>query len=111
LSVQWTVKVALNNLPNTTAGHIPSSLFPAIAAEVRRQCDGVDGLVDGIVSAPRACNFLPEELLCGRDAVSQTNTACLTAPQLDTIRLIHADYYDTSQVSSNSTQCGQFADS
>ncbi|EGP91498.1 putative ferulic acid Esterase/Feruloyl esterase [Zymoseptoria tritici IPO323] len=92
----WTVNIALYNLPNTTAGHIPRSLFPAIEAEVLRQCDGADGLVDSIISSPRECNFSSEALLCGSDTVSQTRAGCLTAPQLGTLSRIYADYYGTN---------------
>jgi feruloyl esterase len=89
----WTSKVGSYNLPNTSAHHIPPSLFPAIGAEVMRQCDGADGVVDTIVSDPNACDFNPDFLLC----TPSKNTSCLTSPQLNTLHQIYSDYVDTNQ--------------
>lgn len=91
----WSIKVGIYNLPNTSAHHIPSALFPIIGAEVIRQCDETDGVADGIISEPRACSFYPEALLC---TPSTTNrSACLTSPQIDTLNKIYADYVETNQ--------------
>jgi pimeloyl-ACP methyl ester carboxylesterase len=50
-------------------------------------CDQLDGLKDGILGNIEACNYVPNELLCtGAD-----NDGCLTAGQIETIRLIYAD--------------------
>ncbi len=37
--------------------------WDSIAEEVLRQCDGIDGLVDGIITEPDDCDFRPEALL------------------------------------------------
>lgn len=95
----WTVKAGLYNLPTTKAGHIPTSLFPVIGKEVIRQCDAQDGLVDTIVSDPRGCEFIPEELLCKSAVVNQTEAGCLTVPQIETLYKIYGDYLETNQVS------------
>jgi len=55
----WTLKVGLTNLAGTP-GHIPTPLFSVINNEVFRQCDGVDGLLDGVITDPKACDFHPE---------------------------------------------------
>ncbi|KAJ7788419.1 Tannase/feruloyl esterase [Mycena olivaceomarginata] len=34
-------------------------------AEIMNQCDNIDGVVDGIIAEPDACEFRPEVLLCG----------------------------------------------
>ena len=39
-------------------GFIPRTKLPAIAAEVRRQCDALDGLEDGVINNYIACNRL-----------------------------------------------------
>ncbi|KXT13622.1 hypothetical protein AC579_9762 [Pseudocercospora musae] len=90
----WTLKAALYNLPRTAAHHIPESLFPIIEAEVLKQCDPQDGVVDSIVSNPYGCDFYPEALLCS-DA-NKTN-GCLTIPQLDTLFHLQNDYVETNQ--------------
>lgn len=93
----WTVKVSSYNLPVTAAYHIPPSLFPIIEAEVLRQCDPQDGLVDTIISDPDACDFLPETLLCGPGVTNQTAAKCLTSPQISTLYNIWQDYVDVNQ--------------
>lgn len=51
-------------------------------------CDGLDGLKDGIIGNVEACNYVPTELLCkGAD-----NDSCLTAGQIESIRLIYATH-------------------
>ncbi len=51
---------------------------------VLQQCDAMDGLADGIVSKPAACNFDPATLRCagGADAGDQ----CLSDAQIRTVR-------------------------
>ena len=80
----WNMKVGLYNLPTTEGHHIHSELFPAIAAEVPKQCDPQDGLVDTTISDPRRRNFNSEVILCSANT-NQTAAGCLTAPQLDAV--------------------------
>lgn len=91
----WTVRLALNNLPREAEHHIPASLFPVIEAEVIRQCDGLDGVRDGIITYPDSCSFYPEALLCGPNVANQSG--CLTAPQIATLYKIYGTYYDVNQ--------------
>ncbi|KAK4495008.1 hypothetical protein PRZ48_013335 [Zasmidium cellare] len=95
----WTVKVGLNNLPTTAPHHIPAGLFHVIGAEVIRQCDPQDGLVDGIVSDPVGCHFIPEKLLCSANVsgASHSNSSCLTGPQIETLYKIYGPYYEANQ--------------
>ena len=53
-------------------------------------CDGKDGLVDALVSAPRACRFDPAVVQCkGADGPD-----CLTASQVETMRAIYGGVRD-----------------
>lgn len=72
-----------------TASRAPGGTLNAtkqklLAAAVLKQCDAMDGLADGIVSKPAACNFDPATLRCpnGTDAGDQ----CLSDAQLRTVR-------------------------
>jgi feruloyl esterase len=68
----------------SAAGTIASTKAPAIQAAALAQCDAADGLADGIVADPRACNFDPQVLLC----TGAESDSCLTAPQIATLRRI-----------------------
>lgn len=86
----WTARLPLYNLPKTADYYIPAPLFAAVNAEVIKQCDPQDGLVDTVVSDPEGCNFRPEALLCGSQSANASS--CLTGPQLDTLYNIYSDY-------------------
>ncbi|RYP33983.1 hypothetical protein DL767_004504 [Monosporascus sp. MG133] len=97
----WTPRLAagsvmmpLNNYPENDPKHIDRSLFGPIAAEMLRQCDPQDGVVDGIVSDPFGCDFDFEALLCDASSPSSdspSSAECLTAEQLETARLTYGD--------------------
>ena len=55
-----------------------------------RQCDGLDGVLDGILTEPDACKFRPEELLCEK---GRSQSECLTLAQVETLRKIYEPLY------------------
>jgi feruloyl esterase len=57
------------------------------AAAEMAACDGLDGAADGIISNVSACHYVPTNLLCA----GSDNDACLTAGQIETMRLIYTD--------------------
>ncbi len=68
------------------AGPLPASKLPLLARAVLADCDGKDGLVDGLVQDPRRCTFDPISLLCaGPDAPD-----CLTPAQVTAVRSVYA---------------------
>lgn len=75
-----------------TAGNpnfVPNTLWTIIYAEILKQCDGIDGAMDGIIEDPELCYWRPEALLC---APGQT-TGCLTGAQAAAVRLVYEPLY------------------
>jgi len=63
---------------------IPPAKLPAIQAAALAQCDGSDGVLDGVVENPGSCRFDPGRMLCaGAD-----NNGCLTQAQVTAVRAI-----------------------
>ncbi|ESK83868.1 feruloyl esterase b precursor [Moniliophthora roreri MCA 2997] len=70
---------------------IPLDLWRGLISEnVLTQCDGIDGVLDGIIEDPNLCNFDPSELLCDD---GQT-TECLTDTQVETVRGVYSAWRD-----------------
>ena len=57
--------------------------------EVLIQCDGLDGVMDGIIEDPNRCNFRPEGLICTKNKT----TSCLTSSQAAMVREIFSPFY------------------
>jgi Tannase and feruloyl esterase len=72
------------------AGYIPPAKIPAISKAVLAACNTQDGVADGVLSDPRQCHLDPSTMLCkGTDSA-----ACLTAPQVESLKTIYAGAYD-----------------
>ncbi|KAH6723676.1 Tannase/feruloyl esterase [Leptodontidium sp. MPI-SDFR-AT-0119] len=89
----------LNGLPGTST-FIPLEMWPVIAQDIMNQCDGNDGLVDGILESPDLCEYNPEGLTCGV-AINGTNmsgntTNCLTPTQVQTLKSIYSPLLDAN---------------
>jgi feruloyl esterase len=85
--------VVMNNasMQKVSGAYIPPEKYPAVHEAVLQACDGLDGVKDGILENPLACQFDPKALQCkaGEDSVS-----CLTAAQVQTAKMIYAPAKD-----------------
>ncbi|KAF2128215.1 tannase and feruloyl esterase [Dothidotthia symphoricarpi CBS 119687] len=87
--------VSFNNLTSwsgrfyTLTGTANSSTFVtrnqwlAVHDDILKQCDALDGYVDGILEDPMQCNYDPSGLAC---AQGSNTTTCLTPTQLKTVK-------------------------
>ncbi len=72
------------------ASRIPGTKRAAIHAEVMKQCDAADGLVDGLATSSGQCKFDAKQMLCeGADGDD-----CLTAPQADALNELYTGITD-----------------
>ncbi|KAG6900004.1 hypothetical protein C0993_004312 [Termitomyces sp. T159_Od127] len=78
--------------PTGNPHFIPAGLWDTIASEILRQCDGLDGVEDGIITEPDECEFRPEAIVC---SAGQT-TDCLTSAQIDALHEIYQPIFGTS---------------
>ncbi|ESK83347.1 feruloyl esterase b precursor [Moniliophthora roreri MCA 2997] len=70
---------------------IPLDLWRGLISEnVLTQCDGIDGVLDGIIEDPNLCNYDPSVLLCK----DEQTTNCLTGTQVETVRGIYSAFRD-----------------
>lgn len=67
--------------------HVPNSLFPLFNRTVMAQCDAVDGVRDGLIQNPAACNFRPERDLPICEA-GQSGDQCFTRAQVETLSTV-----------------------
>lgn len=67
-------------------GSVAVEQVPALADAIYNKCDGIDGLVDGLIDDPRNCNFVPVEDLPLCDVATAT---CFTAAQAEALRKIY----------------------
>jgi Tannase and feruloyl esterase len=66
---------------------LPAAKLGPLHDAVMARCDGLDGLVDGQLDDPRACDFDPATLACPTNADAPT---CLTQAQLTVVRKIYS---------------------
>lgn len=76
---------------NTSENFITPAKWAIVQADVLKQCDGIDGVVDGIIEDPQLCSYTPVSLQC--PAGSTNTTSCLTAAQVNIVTSVLSPYY------------------
>ena len=90
------------------ANWVPPAKVNAIRGEFMRQCDALDGLVDGIINNYTACRAIFDRTQAPRDSdpwsakrcpnnvdsnpADTSANACLTDGQIDTLRFVYSRY-------------------
>ena len=81
--------------PVNSSRWISTDLWSAVAAEVLRQCDTLDGVADGVLQNPKNCQFRPEAMACLQGATD--TSACLNSDQIAAIKKIYSPWTDSQQ--------------
>jgi feruloyl esterase len=77
----WQLQVS-QKIDRNPAGAVSLEKMRLVHGAVLKSCDALDGVTDGLIENPRACQFDPASLLC-----KGTETgSCLTQPQVDVVR-------------------------
>jgi feruloyl esterase len=79
--VERSIELMKNNAPLTQAK------VDALHKAVMAQCDGLDGVKDGIISHMDKCHFDFSSLLCK----GVEGPTCLTQPELKTVNIVYGD--------------------
>ncbi|KAL6854732.1 the tannase [Amphichorda felina] len=64
--------------------------WASVLEDVLAQCDGLDGVVDGLIEDPDLCQYRPEALLC---SATDPKPNCLTGAQAQTVRAAFSDLH------------------
>jgi len=77
----WDLSVAVPTLQEP-ASAVPVEKLELVTRATLAACDGDDGVVDGLLTSPRACTFDVAELQCRAGDAAD----CLTAPQVASMK-------------------------
>jgi hypothetical protein len=66
---------------------VSQTKLTAVTAAAVKACDGLDGVIDGVINDPRQCRFDPHSLVCGRPG-APTDGNCLASQEADAVQQI-----------------------
>ena len=81
----WASNLNFKNSEGTLLGED----FSLINKSIIQACDGIDGMLDGVIDDPRRCNYNPTLLLCRKGG---SNKACLSEGQVKVARQLYKGY-------------------
>ncbi|EQB46560.1 tannase and feruloyl esterase [Colletotrichum gloeosporioides Cg-14] len=85
----WTGQLFIKTGTNESSTFLAPAEWDLVYADILKQCDGLDGLEDGLLEDPNLCQYRPEGLIC----VDGTSEGCLTGEQAATVRAIFSPVY------------------
>ncbi|KAH7396073.1 putative feruloyl esterase B precursor [Cadophora sp. MPI-SDFR-AT-0126] len=91
------VSFIFNHMKASGGGFLPQESLDFITDSVLAECDELDGVRDGILENPLACDFNITTLQCpvGVSHVQNNQTLCLTTEQVATARAFYTGPFDS----------------
>ena len=84
----WASRVAFG-----TCNYIPKKVWETVVTpEILKQCDALDGRIDGIIANPDDCQFDPTTILCTQED-SHNPSKCLIQSQVDGLKEFYNPIY------------------
>jgi hypothetical protein len=74
-----------------TPAALTSAQYTAAFGAAVSACDGLDGVVDGVIANPQACTYDPAALQCGAATANSDPAICLSAAQVSTLHSLLSD--------------------
>ncbi|GAA6043245.1 hypothetical protein JCM8097_008483 [Rhodosporidiobolus ruineniae] len=87
-ALEYYLSIYVNALNST--GYLSRADYDLIASTVLDQCDGLDGLVDGLLTDPTLCRPDLSHLLC--DKPNANSSACLNQDQVQNMQTIWSQW-------------------
>jgi hypothetical protein len=87
----WSLQTVTRIAPRDAAGQpllyeaFTDAQLKGVSSAVLRQCDGLDGLEDGMINDYKACRFDPASLRCGPESGTD-DPACLSIKQVGALK-------------------------
>jgi hypothetical protein len=87
----WSLQTVTRIAPRDASGMpllyeaFTDAQLQGVSAAVLKQCDGLDGLEDGMINDYKACGFDPASLRCGSSSSADTQS-CLSTDQVDALK-------------------------
>lgn len=75
-----------------TPAALSKEQYQAAYSAAVNACDAIDGLKDGYINNPAACNFDPAQLRCGLQTANADPKLCLSPEQIGTLQLLMSDF-------------------
>ncbi|KAM5365042.1 hypothetical protein ACJZ2D_011178 [Fusarium nematophilum] len=85
----WTGQLFLSTGPPGSPSFLTAAQWDLVYEDIFKQCDGLDGVEDGVLEDPDLCQYRPENLICS----SGESGNCLTGTQAAAVRAVFSPVY------------------